>query len=158
MTVENLTAAGMEQMDAEEIGGFLSSQGAGVLGLSDGDVPYLIPMSFGYDGEDCLYFTFVVGEDSKKQSLTHGTDRAAFLVYRAPSPFQWQSVFLTGTLERLPAEKWDDFGGVMDNAWRPEIFEQADAADVRVYQFTIQRRDGYKHTGLPPGFERPDGG
>ena len=155
MTVDELTSAGLQPMDDGEMRDFLASRGVGVLGLSTDSVPYLFPMSFGYDGEDCLYFTYVVGDSSRKQRLTEAADRATLLAYNAASPFQWQSVAVTGTIARLPDDQWDDFAGVMDNAWRPEIFENADA-DVRVYQFTIEEREGYKHTGLPPGFERPE--
>jgi nitroimidazol reductase NimA-like FMN-containing flavoprotein (pyridoxamine 5'-phosphate oxidase superfamily) len=157
MTVENLTAAGVERMDTAEIEAFLSNQGLGVLGLDAGPVPYLLPMSFGY-GDGALYFTFLLNGESRKQTLAADADGAAFLVYDATTPFQWQSVVLTGTIERLPADEWDDFAGVMDNAWRPDVFETAESTDVAVYRFAIDTQEGYKHSGLPAGFERPVGG
>lgn len=157
MTVENLEAAGMERMDAAQIDAFLTTQGVGVLGLSDGGVPYLLPMSFGYD-DGTLYFTFLVDGESRKERLVETGDSAAFLVYDAATPFQWQSVGLGGTIEAVPPAEWDDTAGVMDNAWRPDIFENADAAEVRVYRFVVDERTGYKHTGLPAGFERGVGG
>ncbi|MEF8784350.1 MAG: pyridoxamine 5'-phosphate oxidase family protein [Haloarculaceae archaeon] len=157
MTIETLMASGMEAMDREEIGQFLTSQGFGVLGLNAGAVPYLLPMSFGYDGEDRLYFTYVVDEDSQKERLSDEADKAAFLVYKAPAAFQWQSVVLGGTIEFLPPERWDEYQSVKGNAWRPDIFLEAEIdAAVRVYQFHIEEREGYKHTGLPEGFERPE--
>jgi nitroimidazol reductase NimA-like FMN-containing flavoprotein (pyridoxamine 5'-phosphate oxidase superfamily) len=157
MTVETLTDAGLEQMDTAEIDAFLSNQGFGVLGLGRGPVPYLLPMSYGY-GEGALYFTFVVNGESRKEKLAETADEAGFLVYNATTPFQWQSVTLTGAIERLPADRWDDFAGVMDNAWRPDIFDNAETSDARVYQFTVDEQAGYKHTGLPPGLERTESG
>ena len=154
MTVEHLEAAGMERMDADEIDAFLSNRGSGVLGLSDGAVPYLLPMSFGY-GDGALYFTFLVDDVSHKGQLADAADSAAFLTYDVASPFQWQSVTVTGRIERVVAEEWHQFAGVMDNAWRPDIFENADAADVRVYRLSIDGQSGFKHMGLPPGFDRP---
>ncbi|WP_340100808.1 pyridoxamine 5'-phosphate oxidase family protein [Salinibaculum salinum] len=157
MTIERLMTAGVETMDDEEIHQFLTNQGFGVLGLNAEAVPYLLPMSFGYDGEDHLYFTYVVDEDSQKERLTADADRAAFLVYNAPATFQWQSVALTGTIETLPPERWDEFEAVKSNAWRPDVFLEAEGdATVRVYQFHVEEREGYKHTGLPEGFEQQE--
>jgi nitroimidazol reductase NimA-like FMN-containing flavoprotein (pyridoxamine 5'-phosphate oxidase superfamily) len=154
MTIETLIASGVEAMDREEIRQFLSNQGFGVLGLTAEEVPYMLPMSFGYDGEDRLYFTYVIDEDSEKERLTAEADRAAFLVYDAPAAFQWQSVALTGTINHLPPDRWDEFQAVRANAWQPDIFKDAEAeATVRVYQFHIEDQEGYKHTGLPAGFE-----
>jgi nitroimidazol reductase NimA-like FMN-containing flavoprotein (pyridoxamine 5'-phosphate oxidase superfamily) len=152
MTIESLTEHGIEQMAGSEIESFLSNQGIGVLGLDGGAVPYLLPMSFGY-GDDALYFTFVVNGESQKERLARQTDRAAFLVYDAATPFQWQSVALTGSITRLPADEWDDFAGVMENAWRPDVFESVESTDVQVYRLAIDRQEGYKHTAVPPGLE-----
>ena len=51
MTVDILQAYGLEQMDEGEIADFLTNRGGGVLGLPTAGAPYLIPMSFGFDGE-----------------------------------------------------------------------------------------------------------
>jgi len=152
MTVEQLQKSGLERMDDAAICEFVSSQDAGVLGLQDEGVPYLLPMSFGYDGGETLYFTYVLGEDSRKERLTERTERATFLVYNTTSAFQWESVLLTGAIERLPEVSWGDFEAVMQNAWRPDVFERAESGEAKVYQFHIEDQQGYRHTGLPPGF------
>lgn len=46
-------------MDRESIDVFLHEQGVGVLSLTDGSEAYGIPISFGYDGEEDLYFVFL---------------------------------------------------------------------------------------------------
>ncbi len=157
MTIETLIQTGMETMDDEDIRQFLNNQGFGVLGLNAEETPYILPMSFGYDGEDRLYFTYVVDGDSEKERLTTASDKASFLVYKAPAAFQWQSVVLTGTIQHLPPDRWDEFQAVKSNAWRPDVLVDAEAdATVRVYQFHIEHREGYKHTGLPEGFEQSE--
>ena len=76
-------------MDDDAIRAFLANQKMGVLGLPTDDIPYLLPMSFGFDDESTLYFTFVGGPDSRKRGLIEATDRAQFLTYTAESPFTW---------------------------------------------------------------------
>jgi nitroimidazol reductase NimA-like FMN-containing flavoprotein (pyridoxamine 5'-phosphate oxidase superfamily) len=154
MSVDELQALGMERMTDAEIGRFLSSQGVGVLGLSADEGPYMLPMSFGFDGEESLYFTYLVGEQSRKRELSERAGTAKFLVYKATSRFNWQSVVLTGSLSTVPESEWDDVDESMANAWHPDLFESAElSGGVAVYRFDIEERVGYKQTGLPPGFE-----
>ena len=152
MSLSELQELGVESMDDAAIDRFLSTHGVGVLALPDSPAPYLLPMSFGYDGEGALYFPYVLGEDSEKARRSERAGGATFLVYTADSPFHWQSVVATGTLAAVPREEW---GGLpLENAWRPAIFEAADlSGGVAVYRFEIDEREGYRHTGLPPGFE-----
>jgi hypothetical protein len=156
MTVETLGEYGVERMADRAIDEFLSSQGVGVLALPGEDLPYLIPLSFGYDGESALYFTYVLGESSGKREATERSDRARFLVYAAESAFVWRSVLLTGTIEPVPEAEWESHAAAMENAWRPDLFESADA-DVELYRFAVTDRTGIRHAGLPPGFANSRG-
>lgn len=61
MTIEGLKEFGLTEMNHEEIKNFLTNEGMEVLGLPDEEAPYMIPMSFGYDGESQLYFSFFLG-------------------------------------------------------------------------------------------------
>ena len=150
MSTTVLDSLGMQRMDDSDIDAFLASQGVGVLGLPGAGAPSLFPMSFGFDGDDALYFTFVLGDESTKRRLTR---EAQFLVYSAPSKFMWESVQLTGTIERVPESEWAELTDVLARAWRPATFEAAaESGTVEVYRFRIERREGFKQTGLPPGF------
>ncbi|MDY7082887.1 MAG: pyridoxamine 5'-phosphate oxidase family protein, partial [Halobacteria archaeon] len=152
MSVDDLKEYGLDEMNDEEVRNFLSSQGMGVLGLSaEGeDVPYLLPMSFGYDGAERLYFTYFVGSSSRKKDLTDRAERARFLVYRAESVFNWESILLTGSLSKLPEDEWEEHEDAMENAWHLDIFEKADTAGkIELYEFEIEEQNGIKHTGLP---------
>lgn len=154
MTLDELEGFGVSRMTDGETRDFLTNQGVGVLGLPAEREPYVVPMSSGFDGEDSLYFTFVTTDGSRKERLSERGDDAAFLAFDAPSRFMWESVLLPGAVSPVPESEWDDLGDAPGNAWRPELFEQADpAADVAVYRFRIEDRAGYKQNGLPPGFE-----
>ena len=155
MSTNELEQYGLVRMTDDEIRSFLASQGTGVLGFPTADAPYLLPMSYGFDGESRLYFTYFVGSESRKATLSERTDVASVLVYKADTKFNWQSVLLSGTLEQVPESEWETVEDATDDAWRPDLFETADlSGGVSVCEFRIQERSGVKHIGLPPGLER----
>lgn len=157
MSVEELREYGLVEMDDGEIRSFLSSQRMGVLGLPGEEVPYLLPISFGYDGEGRLYFTYLTGSSSRKKALSDETDTARFLVFKVDTMYNWQSALLTGTLSEVPESEWDALEETLSDAWRPSLFETATlSGDVAVYEFSIEEQTGIKHQGLPPALE-PDG-
>jgi nitroimidazol reductase NimA-like FMN-containing flavoprotein (pyridoxamine 5'-phosphate oxidase superfamily) len=157
MTIDALEAYGMEQMDDQAVRDFLETQRTGVLGLPAADAPLLVPMSFGFDGESTLLFTFVVGGSSRKRRLADRADSATFLVYSLESAFNWQSVSLTGPITAVPETEWDEYAGVLDSVWRPSLFESATAdRTVAVYRLEIAEQVGIRHTGLPDGFDKTD--
>ena len=154
MTVDELGAYGLEQLTDDEINAFLANQRMGVLGLPTDDGPYMVPLSFGFDGGSRLYFTYVLGGESRKADLSERADHATFLAYSAESPYNWESVSVTGRLEAVPESEWDEIEDLLAEAWRPGFFEEAAASvDVAVYRLRIEEWSGVKHTGLPPGFD-----
>ncbi len=155
MTIDTLEAAGLTRMDDSNIAAFLSNQRVGVLGLPTGNGPYMIPLSFGYDGDRSLYFTFIGGSASRKQQLTEAAADATVLVYKVESMFHWESVLLQGGIEAVPESEWDELADVLDTAWRPELLEDAiEDGDIAVYRFHIDEKEGLRHAGLPPAFEQ----
>lgn len=154
MSLDELAEFGMERMTDTEIRTFLSSQRVGVLSLPATGAPYQLPLSYGFDGESTLYFTYVLGTESRKADLTDAAETAGFLVYRADSAFNWESVSLTGPIEELPESAWDDVQETLSTTWRPSLFETAATSlDASVYRLRIERMQGIKHTGLPDGFQ-----
>lgn len=152
MTVDKLQTYGLSELSDDQIADFLRNQGYGVLGLPTADLPYLIPMSFGYDGADRLYFSFFVEGDSRKDDLAAATDRATFLVYSADAPFMWESVQLRGSLTEVSPSEWERHEAAMENAWYLDLFEQADEpGTLRLYEFRIRDRSGFAYAGRPPG-------
>ncbi|MXR52539.1 pyridoxamine 5'-phosphate oxidase family protein [Halovenus sp. WSH3] len=153
MTVSELEAYGMQWMDEESVDDCLSAQSTGVLGLPDEQAPYLLPLSYAFDGGDNLYFTYVLGESSRKGELTAQADLARFLVYEASSQFRWQSVLLTGRLDRVDEDQWSEIRHLLADAWQPNTLQTAaTSGGVEVYEFEIRDRSGIEQDGLAPGF------
>jgi len=156
MSVAELQEYGLVEMDDGEIRDFLSSQQMGVLGLPGDEVPYLIPILYGYDGDERLYFTYLIGSSSRKKTLSDETDTASFLVFTVDTMYNWQSALLTGTLSEVPESDWDALEETLSDAWRPSLIETATlSGDVAVFELSIEERTGIKHQGLPPAL-RPD--
>ena len=81
MSVDAVAESDIDHLSDEEIREFLRDEGVGVLGLPAEEAPYLLPMSFGYDGESTLYFVFLLfGSESRKELLSERAGRARFLV------------------------------------------------------------------------------
>lgn len=155
MTVEELEKYGMEQMKDKQVEAFLSSQSLGILGLPTNDAPYLVPMSYAYDGGTRLYFFFIVGERSRKVELAEKAENASFLVFSAETLFNWRSAHLTGTIERLPDEKRTELPDGQQPAWRPSVLETASEMEAtKLYGFEMESWTGIEHSGLPPGFSQ----
>lgn len=153
MTIDQLEQYGLERMDDDAIREFLAAQSTGVLGLPTEDVPYLLPLSYGFDEDSSLYFTYLLGESSRKRELTDRTDRARFLVYSVETTFNWQSVMLVGELRAVPEDEWADLQALTTNRWRPNTLQTATTAGgVQVYEFAIAEQAGIRQTGLAPGF------
>lgn len=148
MSISEMNDTDAEQMDEQEVEQFLREQGVGVLAVSDRDLPYVIPISFGYDGGSCLYFIYLLfGEESKKESLSERVEMARFLVYSAQSMYEWRSVILTGKLKEVQKEGWDELQTAMKNAWHPNLFSTATPTrGIKGYQFRITDETSLKHS------------
>ena len=88
-------------MPADAVDTFLQSQGYGVLTF-DGPSPYAIPMSYGYDPEDrVFYLQLSAFEGSEKQTRLEASDRVSLVVSAYERPDQWQSVIVEGSVSKL---------------------------------------------------------
>lgn len=86
------------EMDADERDAFLGTGGTGVISVprSDGDPPHSVPVSYGYDpSESVFYFRLAVGSDSDKQDAADSS--VTFVVYGQQED-TWRSVVVTGQL------------------------------------------------------------
>lgn len=77
----------------------------GVLSLAEGDEPYAIPISYGYDPEDRRFYLRLVStpESGKRQFLT-ATPRARIVVYEERPP-TYRSVVASGPLVEVPTDE-----------------------------------------------------
>ena len=152
MTIDELEAYGTERMDGGEIDQLLSNRTTGVLALPAEGAPSMRPLSFHFDGDAALHFVYVVGEESRKAELSERADAARFLVYSMETPFNWRSVLLAGTIERVPEGEADAVGDVMAAA-RPDLFERASRRGHRTVPLRRRRTDG-NQTPRPPAGTR----
>lgn len=146
MAANEIGESGTDRMTDGEIDAFLTERGVGVLGLPSAAAPYLLPMSFGYDGERTIYFVFLLfGTESRKQTLGDRAERASFLVYDAESIHEWRSVALEGRIAPVPEDDWDRLRAAMENAWHPSLFSSANPTrGVEGYRFRIDEQTGIR--------------
>ncbi len=123
----------------------LTDQGVGVLSLSADGEPYGVPLSFGYDAPDRLYFLFVGhSETGRKVRFAEATSEASFLVVDIRADGGWQSAVVQGSLERITPPEWDAAREAMaDNAYRPDLLADFDErSDPRVWRLAVTERSG----------------
>jgi len=157
MTVDELDAFGMRQMDDDDIEQTLAKQSVGVLGIPTDGAPMLRPLSYWFDGEDALYFVYVLAGESEKQALTDRAEAAQFLVYHVDAPFNWRSVLLTGSVEAVDGAEREALEERLDISWRPDLFERAaESETTAIYRFDVDERAGIKQLELPPELREPD--
>lgn len=125
-----------------------------MLGLPTEDVPYLILLWYGFDGDASLYFTYLLGESSHKERLADQVERGRFLVFDVQTAFSWRSALLTGKIRPVPEESWQDIEVVLKNPWRPPALANASGAGwTAAYEFESEEKVGVERTGLAPGFK-----
>ncbi|WP_227356070.1 pyridoxamine 5'-phosphate oxidase family protein [Haladaptatus salinisoli] len=137
-------------MEREEVDTFLREQGVGVLSLTDGQEAYGVPVSFGYDGEDSLYFVFLrIGEQSKKEQFAEQTERASLTVYNVDSKHVWTSVIVSGSLHQIPDREWNELEtAIEDNAWYPSLFSEAEPMrDIQGWELRMDDVTGQQSEG-----------
>ena len=133
MTLDRRTELSRSETDA-----FLGRKETGVLSLARDDVPYAIPISYGYDAAERRFFLRLVSTpDSEKRDYLRDGARATLVVCEETEPV-YRSVVATGTLEGVPresltAERVEQYGETS----RPlfEIWGEAQRdLDVALYQ------------------------
>lgn len=137
-------------MNDDDIDQLLTDKGYGVLSLCSDGVPYSIPVSFGYDGED-VYFPFLVGgsDSTKTEFIADGTT-ARLLVMDIRGRFDWQSISITGPVHALEPETdaYEQFiETVSDNGWFMRSFERADSiSSIQGWRLELDELHGLQRT------------
>ncbi len=123
------------------------------LGFAVGNEPYVVPVSFGYDGRDLYFHTATTG---RKIDCIEANNRACFEVERnvelikdAERPCEWsfafESVIGFGTVHELTSEEERERGlnQIMEQYsgrhWR---FDPTATASVRVWRLAIESITG----------------
>jgi len=115
-------------MDGREIDRMLTDTGWGVLSLADGDEPYSIPVSFGYDGAAVSLALIRDSPANTKFDFVDDGGRARLLVTDIGGRFDWRSIAVTGTTRAIEraSDEWETAVSVLDdNAWFSTDFERA---------------------------------
>jgi len=87
----------VREMSREEIARLLGRGWYGHLACSRDGHPYVVPMSYVYDGGDLYFFT----TEGTKTEFIAANHEVCFQVEEVESPDDWQSVMLTGRAELL---------------------------------------------------------
>ena len=133
-------------MDSRDIDRLLTDSGWGVLSLAEGDEPYSIPVSFGYDGEDVFLALIRDSPENTKFEFIDEGQRARLLVTDIGGRFDWQSIGVTGTARALDRDggEWDHAVETLDdNAWFSTDFERAEGIEeITVWRLEIDEVRG----------------
>jgi len=136
------------ELSVQETDSFLGRRETGVLSLADGDEPYAIPVSYGYDsGERRVYLRMVSTPESEKRTFLTSNPRARLVVQEEDDPLYW-SVVADGTLteihrDELTVEHIEQYG----EAKRPlfEIWgESLEDLEVQLYRLDPNELNGRK--------------
>ena len=132
------------EMDDVEIDELLMDVGVGVLSMSAEGVPYGVPLSFGYDGAK-LYFVFLdASTDLRKETYAEQATVASFTTFDIDPDGSWRSVIVSGPLDRIVIDEWDDAREAMaDNAYQSDLLGEYELQEnPNVWALDIQERSG----------------
>lgn len=119
-------------MSEGAVDALLESSGWGVLAVADGDEPYSIPVSFSYDGDTVVLGLVRQGETDRKFDYVDDGSPARLLVTDVRARFDWQSVAVSGALQRVErgADEWAQLHDHFEeNLWFEEAYDEAAAVE-----------------------------
>lgn len=133
------------EMDDAEIDEVLTEVGIGVLSMSAQGVPYGVPLSFGYDGDNSLYFVFLgATTELRKETYAEQADIASFTTFDVNPDGSWRSVIVAGPLTRIEIKEWDTAReSLADNAYQSNLLSEYELQEnPNVWALTIQEQSG----------------
>jgi len=92
------------QLNPEQINNLLASQILGRLACTDGKQPYIVPVTYIYDGKHIYGQT----NDGMKLTILRENPNICFEVDRMTDMSNWQSVLVFGSFEELKDENADN--------------------------------------------------
>ena len=89
------------ELDIMQIDHFLLSQAVGRIACTDGKRPYIVPVTYVYDGKD------IIGQakEGMKVEIMRANPNVCFEVDVMSNTANWQSVILFGTFHELKGKK-----------------------------------------------------
>jgi nitroimidazol reductase NimA-like FMN-containing flavoprotein (pyridoxamine 5'-phosphate oxidase superfamily) len=132
------------ELDESAIDDVLREVGVGVLSMSADGVPYGVPLSFGYDGDN-LYFVFLgATADLRKETYAEQSDRASFTAIDVDPDGTWRSVIVAGPLDRITPNRWDAAReALIANAYQSELLAEHELREnPNVWVLDVEERSG----------------
>jgi nitroimidazol reductase NimA-like FMN-containing flavoprotein (pyridoxamine 5'-phosphate oxidase superfamily) len=119
------------------------------LGLAKDNVPYIVPVSFGYDGTAIYFHTAKEGKKidyiTTNNAVCFEFEHGVQLVPAESSPCEWtffyQSVIGTGKIHELvtPSAKMEGLHQIMEHySGRTWVFGEQSLHAIRVWKITIE--------------------
>jgi nitroimidazol reductase NimA-like FMN-containing flavoprotein (pyridoxamine 5'-phosphate oxidase superfamily) len=133
------------ELDDPAIDDVLRDVGVGVLSMSAEGVPYGVPLSFGYDGDDSLYFIFLgATTELRKETYAERSDVASFATFDVDPDGSWRSVIAAGPLDRITVDEWEVAREAMiDNAYQSNLLAERELREnPNVWALEMQERSG----------------
>lgn len=133
------------ELDESGIDDVLTEVGVGVLSMSSDGMPYGVPLSFGYDGTDKLYFLFLgATTDFRKETYAEESDIVNFTVFDIDPDGSWRSVISSGPIDRITLDEWDAAREAMaDNAYQSNLLAEYELQEnPNVWALEIRERSG----------------
>lgn len=133
------------EMEDTVIDEVLTERGVGVLSMADEGVPYGVPLSFGYDREDTLYFVFLgATTELRKETYAERADVASFTTFDISPDGAWRSVIVAGPLNRIEIDEWDAARAALaDNAYQSNLLSEYELQEnPNVWALNVQERSG----------------
>lgn len=133
------------EVDDTEVDDVLTEMGVGVLSMSAEGVPYGVPLSFGYDGEERLYFVFIdASTELRKERYAEQATVASFTTFDIDPDGSWRSVIVAGSLDRISIDEWDVAREAMaDNAYQSNLLSEYELQEnTNVWALTVEKRSG----------------
>jgi len=144
------------QLNNTQISNVLSSQAVGRLACTDGRQPYIVPVTYAYDGE------YIYGQTNEgtKLKILRGNPIVCFEVGLMTDMRNWKSVIVYGIFEELKEEQADKareilFGKVFSLITSSTIHEQEQQGEAEdsnrvkqvMYRIKIDEVTGRFETG-----------
>ncbi|SDX16120.1 hypothetical protein SAMN05443574_11651 [Haloarcula vallismortis] len=133
------------EVDESDVDEVLVESGVGVLSMAVDGVPYGVPLSFGYDGDDTLYFVFLgASAELRKEMYAEQTDVASFTTFDVDPNGAWRSVIVAGPLNRISIDDWDTAREALaDNAYQSNLLSEYELQEnPNVWALEIAERSG----------------
>lgn len=133
-------------MTDEGIDDFLAGHETGVLSLARTDEPYAIPISYGYDDENRVFYMRLVSTPESEKREFLGSSPDSRLVVYDETGSTYRSVIAVGTLENIdPADLTPDQIAQYGEAKRPlfEIWAEGKKdLDIQLYRLVPESLNG----------------